>query len=71
MNHYLGGKADGKTEEKRKVIHRMNEMGISIELIASAALSAVEVINHLSQRILNPDSSQIISNGVHYEVNLF
>ena len=48
MNHYLGGKADGKTEEKRKVIHRMKEMGISIELIASAALSATEVISVLS-----------------------
>ena len=38
-----------KVEEKRIVIRRMNEMGLSIELIASAvALSAAEVMSVLS-----------------------
>ncbi len=43
------GRTEGKTEEKKNVIHRMNEMGISIELIAaSVALSTKEVLSVLS-----------------------
>ena len=45
----VAGRTEGKAEEKRNVIRRMNEMGISIELIAaSVALSTAEVLSVLS-----------------------
>ena len=43
------GRTEGKTEEKQNVIRRLNDAGVSIELIATAvALSAAEVLNILS-----------------------
>ena len=48
MNHCLGGKADGKTEEKRKVVKRLNDAGVFIELIDTAVVLNKKALSMMS-----------------------